>query len=185
VLSSAAIVVGTVLGGMSLPRYNFLVPLALAIPFLLFLIIYTGLAEELGWRGFALPHLQKTRTAEGSSWILGIAWGLWHLPSVVFLPLLAQRATIPQAMFSLLGLTTGVVGYTIVLTWLYNNTQNLFWLVILHERFDVELLQLFIGVTFGWVVATRIETNGDVWHESDRLAKARGFSQAMLVQRER
>jgi hypothetical protein len=88
-------------------------------------------------------------------------------------------------MFSLLGLTTGVVGYTIVLTWLYNNTQNLFWLVILHERFDVELLQLFIGVTFGWVVATRIETNGDVWHESDRLAKARGFSQAMLVQRER
>lgn len=34
VLSAAAIVVGTVLGGMSLPRYDFLVPLALAIPFL-------------------------------------------------------------------------------------------------------------------------------------------------------
>lgn len=131
-LSITAVVVGTLLSGMTFPTYTFLVPVALAVPFLLFLVVCTGLAEELGWRGFALPHLQKTRTAERASWILGIAWGLWHLPSVVFLPLLAQQATIPQAMLSLLGLTIGIVGYTIVLTWLYNNTQSLFWIVILH-----------------------------------------------------
>ncbi len=131
-LSITAVVVGTLLGGMTFPTYTFLVPVALAVPFLLFLVVCTGLAEELGWRGFALPHLQKTRTAERASWILGIAWGLWHLPSVVLLPLLAQQATIPQAMLSLLGLTIGIVGYTIVLTWLYNNTQSLFWIVLLH-----------------------------------------------------
>ena len=110
----------------------FLVPLALAVPFLLFLIICTGLAEELGWRGVALPYLQRSRTAERASWILGIAWGLWHLPSVVVLPLMTGAAGPLQAAVSLVGLTIGAVGYTIVLTWLYNNTGSLFWIVILH-----------------------------------------------------
>lgn len=132
VLSMAALALGWVMGGMSPLDYRFLVPVALAVPFLLFLIVCTGLAEELGWRGFALPHLQRTRTAERASWILGVAWGLWHLPSVVLLPLMTGAAGPLQAAFSLVGLTFGVVGYTIVLTWLYNNTGSLFWIVILH-----------------------------------------------------
>lgn len=131
-LSLTAVALGYLLGGMAPLNYKFLVPLALAVPFLLFLIICTGLAEELGWRGFALPHLQQTRTAERASWILGIAWGLWHLPSVVLLPLMTGASNIPQAAISLVGLTIGIVGYTIVLTWFYNNTRSLFWIVILH-----------------------------------------------------
>lgn len=131
-LSMAAVALGWVFGGMAPLAYAFLVPVVLAVPFLLFLIICTGLAEEPGWRGFALPHLQRTRTAERASWILGVAWGVWHLPSVVLLPLMTGAATILQATFSLVGLTIGVVGYTVVLTWLYNNTGSLFWIVILH-----------------------------------------------------
>jgi membrane protease YdiL (CAAX protease family) len=132
VLSTAAVAVGWISGGLAPLNYTFLVPLALAVPFLLFLIICTGLAEELGWRGFALPYLQRERTAERASWILGIAWGLWHLPSVVLLPLTTGAGNLLQAAFSLVGLTVGIVGYTIVLTWLYNNTASLFWIVILH-----------------------------------------------------
>lgn len=131
-LCVAAVALGYLLGGMEPLTYDALVPLALAVPFLLFLIICTGLAEELGWRGFALPHLQQTRTAERASWILGLAWGLWHVPSVVLLPLMTGAANIPQAALSLVGLTIGIVGYTIVLTWLYNNTRSLFWIVFLH-----------------------------------------------------
>lgn len=131
VLSLVAVLIGSLLGGFTAPNYSFLVPLALAVPFLLFLIICTGLAEELGWRGFGLPYLQQKRTAEGASWVLGIAWGLWHVPSVVLLPLMLG-APIPQAISSLAGLTIGIVGYTIVLTWFYNNTRSLFWIVILH-----------------------------------------------------
>lgn len=188
VLSVTAVVVGTLLGGVTLPTYNFLVPVALAFPFLLFLVICTGLAEELGWRGFALPYLQKTRTAERSSWILGIAWGLWHLPSVVFLPLLAQRATIPQAMFSLLGLTIGIVGYTIVLTWLYNHTQSLFWVVILHGYANAWQSYLVLSsgnfmaqVAYGvlpWVLSAWVLKRYDTETLTQRVAHVRGRAAA-------
>ncbi len=41
-----------------------------------------GFGEELGWRGL----LQKELAALGfwkSSWIIGIIWGIWHLPLII------------------------------------------------------------------------------------------------------
>jgi uncharacterized protein len=123
---------GYVMSGFQPIQYHFLVPLGFAIPFALYMIIFTGLAEELGWRGYALPELQKTYTAEKASWILGILWGLWHIPSNMFMIYLRGELTVSMAVGMLLGLTFGIVGWTIVLTWIYNNTQSLFWIVILH-----------------------------------------------------
>lgn len=183
VLSLAAVALGYFLGGMEPLDYAFLVPLALAAPFLLFLLVCTGLAEELGWRGFALPHLQLTRTAERSSWILGIAWGLWHLPAVVMLPLIAGKATVPQALASIVGLTIGIVGYTIVLTWIYNNTGSLFWIVILHGYANVWQSYVVLSsgsftaqVVYGvlpWILAAWLLKRYDVETLSRRLTEAR------------
>lgn len=135
-ISLAAVALGFVMGGFAPLDYAFLVPLSLAVPFLIHLIVFTGLAEELGWRGYALPELQRRHTAERASWILGIGWGLWHLPSNILMPYLAGRLTIPLAIASLLGLTLGIVGWTIVITWIYNNTGSLFWIVLLHGYYN-------------------------------------------------
>lgn len=39
-----------------------------------------ALFEESAWRGFGLPHLQRTRSPLVGSVVLGTAWALWHVP---------------------------------------------------------------------------------------------------------
>ena len=41
--------------------------------------VMSSLLEEFGWRGFALPRLQKYFSPLIASLIVGLGWGLWHL----------------------------------------------------------------------------------------------------------
>lgn len=98
-------------------------------PFLLYMLVFTGITEEPGWRGFALPRLQSKYNAEKSSWILGIIWGVWHFPFIIYYN---YGLGIFPLLFSLLGLTLGIVGWTIVNTWVYNNTKSVWMMILLH-----------------------------------------------------
>jgi membrane protease YdiL (CAAX protease family) len=40
--------------------------------------------EELGWRGFLFPELQRITSFTTASLIGGIVWALWHLPLILF-----------------------------------------------------------------------------------------------------
>lgn len=110
-------------------RYTPKLPIAYFLPFLLYMVVFTGVAEEPGWRGFALPRLQQRYTAETASWILGIAWGVWHFPFIIYY---SYALGIIPLLFSFLGLTLGIVGWTIVNTWLYNNTESVWLMIVLH-----------------------------------------------------
>jgi membrane protease YdiL (CAAX protease family) len=119
-------------GGLQPIDFAFLAPLSLVPLLLLYMLIFTALAEEIGWRGYALPELQKRHSAERSSWILGIAWGWWHIPALLLPQYLRGELTVGLVVAVLLGITFGVVGWTIVLTWIYNNTHSVFWIILLH-----------------------------------------------------
>ena len=54
--------------------------LALYVPYLILQMLTTGLAEEPGWRDFALPRLQSRFGPLRASLILGPLWAVWHLP---------------------------------------------------------------------------------------------------------
>jgi membrane protease YdiL (CAAX protease family) len=80
--------------------------------------------EELGWRGFALPHLQRGRSALEASIVLGGVWGIWHMP----LYLLGQDIR-PLSLFPSWVLLT--VAASIILTWMYNSTGGSLLIVVL------------------------------------------------------
>jgi len=91
---------------------------------ILFTLFSGPIAEELGWRGFALPRLQSKHNAFVSSLILGVVWCCWHLP--LFFVTGATQMSIPFPIYLVLVLTI-----TIYITWLYNNTGGSLLITIL------------------------------------------------------
>lgn len=109
--------------------YSPKVPGVYFLPFFLYILVFTGIAEEPGWRGFALPRLQRRYSAEKASWILGVLWGVWHFPFIFYFTY--SMGIIPMVV-SFVALTFGIVGWTLVLTWLYNNTHSVWLIILLH-----------------------------------------------------
>jgi membrane protease YdiL (CAAX protease family) len=79
--------------------------------------LLNGFGEEIGWRGFALPVLQRRHGALRATMIIAAAWALWHLP--LFLLLDSYRGFGP---FTAIGFTIGIAAGSVVLTWIYNGT---------------------------------------------------------------
>jgi membrane protease YdiL (CAAX protease family) len=99
----------------ALGRLNFLPDLG-AGALLLWLVTF-GLGEEPGWRGFALPRLQRRHSALAATLILAAFWICWHLPSFFYLGTYMKLGVSVLPMFSL-----GIAAGAIVLTWLYNGS---------------------------------------------------------------
>jgi membrane protease YdiL (CAAX protease family) len=86
-----------------------------------------GLGEETGWRGYALPRLQRGRSALSATVILWVFWALWHLPFFFYL---YDVTVIP-------GLLLGLLAGAITFTWLYNSTGGSILLVaVWHGAFN-------------------------------------------------
>src|SRR5215218_11124847 len=77
-LALGAVGLSVLFGGDS-PDVTATIPGAVVL-FVIFIFPGSAGGEELGWRGFALPQLQARRSALGASVVLGVAWGVWHLP---------------------------------------------------------------------------------------------------------
>lgn len=101
---------GTPIRPADLGVVNFLPPLGVGA--LALWILTFGLGEETGWRGYALPRLQRGRSALRATVILAALWALWHLPAFFYL---FEPAIAP---IWLVGLFAGAV----VFTWLFNSS---------------------------------------------------------------
>jgi len=56
------------------------------LPYVVLTTLATGLAEEPGWRGFALPRFQAKHGPLVGIFISGLVWSFWHLPNLLFQP---------------------------------------------------------------------------------------------------
>jgi uncharacterized protein len=130
-LSLAAIGIHLALGGTH--QVGVLLSLQALLPSLLFQIFFFLLTEETAWRGFALPRLQAKYSSLNASLILGVLWGLWHLP-LFFIPGSFQ-STLPFVGFLL-----ATLAQTIITTWVFNHTRGSVLLAaILHGSTDATI----------------------------------------------
>jgi membrane protease YdiL (CAAX protease family) len=103
----------------------------LGIPGVLGLWFLTyGLGEEIGWRGFALPHLQRSRPAANAALLLGVLWACWHLPAFFFRDTYVDMGLPGFAMF-----VVSICFASVVFAWLYNSTGGSLLLVVLFHVF--------------------------------------------------
>lgn len=92
------------------------------VMFIITMLVGGPLAEELGWRGFALDRLQRNFNALNASLVLGCVHVAWHIP-LFFIPNTVQGAmgfaTVRFWIF-----TAQVVLVTVIYTWVYNHNQR-------------------------------------------------------------
>ena len=85
-----------------------------------------GPIEELGWRGVALPLLQRRFAPLWSGLILGGIWGLWHLPAFFL-------SGSPQSAWSFGPYFIGVLAITVILTPMFNAAQGSLLIAVLYH----------------------------------------------------
>jgi hypothetical protein len=87
------------------PWYELLPALAIAL--------FIGPIEEFGWRGVALPLLQRRFAPLWSALILGAFWAVWHAPSFLL-------SGTPQSAWSFAPYLFGVLALSVIITPLFN-----------------------------------------------------------------
>ena len=107
--------------------------------------LVAGIAEELGWTGFAVPTLRRRHGAVATGLIVGCMWGLWHvLPKIWGAAAHGVVAYLPADLASaILGLT----GYRILMVWVYDRTASLLVAILMHMGLTASTLILQPAIT--------------------------------------
>jgi len=76
-----------------------------------------GPVEEFGWRGLALPLLQRKLAPIGAGLVLGVIWGLWHLPAFLL-------SGTQQSQWAVAPFFVGCIALSVIVTPLFNASRG-------------------------------------------------------------
>jgi membrane protease YdiL (CAAX protease family) len=134
--------------------------------------IWGGGMEEIGWRGFALPRLQKLHSPLIASLIIGAFWALWHLPLYFNGQYTAASNTGPAALAGILFRFEWSLPLSVIFTWVYNRANgSLLIMVLFHVLLDLTTAVVPISYRAGaitflgtfWAVAIVIILRDHMW----------------------
>lgn len=163
-LITLLVIPALLLGGIliqpgSLAGFKGITPLILVNYAVTYLVVFFGggpLGEEPGWRGFALPRLQKQYGPLAGTLILSALWTCWHLPDFLTSAQGGGPGTGISAFLVnfpiFLALVTAIA---VILTWIFNNTRGSVFLSILAHA-SVNTPQVVLVPLFPAVTTTRL-----------------------------
>ena len=107
---------GSALKG-NLSAESFFFPSLPSLCMALLLTAIKGPVEEFGWRGFALPLLQRKLAPIWAALILGLVWGFWHLPAFLL-------SGTQQSAWTFAPFFAGTVAVSVIVTALFNASRG-------------------------------------------------------------
>jgi uncharacterized protein len=94
-------------------------------------MLFLGPVEEFGWRGVALPLMQRVAAPVWAGAIVGFIWAFWHLPAFFM-------GGTPQSAWALLPFLIGVTAVGVVMAVVYNKTGgNLLLPILTHWQLNI------------------------------------------------
>jgi membrane protease YdiL (CAAX protease family) len=125
------------------------------LPMFIAFFIVAGLGQELGWTGFLLPRLQARFNALVSSLIRAALVVIWHLPLLIYSRFQPYAISdfpygdwIVQKgfLFAFLAIIMFSLLWSIIFTWLFNNTKGSLLLVAICHGSEIWLAYLIMDM---------------------------------------
>ena len=89
-----------------------------------------GFFEEIGWIGYAFPKMRSRDDGLTPSILLGLLWGLWHLPVIDYLGTATPHGVYRLPFF--FAFTVAMTAMRVLIAWLYSNTKSVFLAQLMH-----------------------------------------------------
>lgn len=119
-------------GGLPMPAWQMIVFLSITT-FVLAPIfnLIPSLGEEIGWRGFLLPHLEPLGKVKAMV-ISSMIWALWHTPMILLLGFFYGEQVWPGVLLHF----TVVLGLGIWMGYIWFETRNTILAAFIHAVFN-------------------------------------------------
>lgn len=114
---------GAALGGALTREALAQPPLAELLALMGFMLIL-GPMRELGWRGYALPLLQRRLAPVWAGLVVGVVWALWHVPAFFL-------SGTPQSGWGVMPFLMGATAVSVILTGFFNAARGSILVAIL------------------------------------------------------
>jgi len=102
-----------------------------------------ALGEEIGWRGFLVPELNKVVGFTGVGLISGLMWAVYHFPVLLF----ADYNKGAPVWYSVTCFTLMVVADSFILAWLTLRSKSLWPAAIFHGSHNLFIQSIFTPLT--------------------------------------
>lgn len=104
----------------------------IAAPIALIMFFLAALFEQVGWMGYAFEPMSNRWGLFMSTLLLGVIWGLWHVPMFIF-AMPEPEMIVAQVLV--------LIALRFLIVWLYSNTgKSVFIAILFHAIYNVCML---------------------------------------------